>query len=191
MNDHKNESRGSATPSKAPSAAKGPDEAPPPPENKGKKDSGTSQPSSSKKGGKKGTDPAGDGQTNNSSGKNRGSSNPPKRKQAAKRPAKKRSNGNHQTTNSPRTGARPGGKPTPTLRQPPVDRGELESKAWELYSADINEEGTSMFNEEEAEDLVRRSFILADIFLRFRDQLYGTGSAQGNQDPAKDSEPPQ
>jgi hypothetical protein len=77
------------------------------------------------------------------------------------------------------------------LRRPPVDREELQSKAWQLYCADINEEGTSMFNEEEAEDLVRRSFILSDIFLRFRDQLYDTGSAKGTSRPARDSEPPQ
>ena len=64
---------------------------------------------------------------------------------------------------------------------------ELQAKAWDLYRADINEESTAMFNEDEAVDLVRRSFILADIFLRFRDQLFDGGSA-ANEKPSDSSE---
>lgn len=137
--------------------------------------------------GKEGRGPGDDRKSKDSDRKESGTQNPSNRKQPANRPAKKRPGSNRQAPGSPQNSSRGGGAAKPTLRQPPVDREELQDKAWALYRADINEEGTSMFNEDEAEDLVRRSFILADIFLRFRDQLYGKGSARGNSNPASES----
>ncbi len=105
------------------------------------------------------------------------------RSQSARRPAKRKSDSNRRRSgSSSRSSSRNNrsNRPRPTLRQPPVNPEELQAKAWDLYRADINEESTAMFNEEEATDLVRRSFILADIFLRFRDQLLDSESGTAN-----------
>jgi len=97
------------------------------------------------------------------------------REQSRRRSANRTGNSNRRRSNSSSRSSSRGGRSKhskPTLRQPAVNPEELQAKAWQLYSSDINEESTAMFNEEEAIDLVRRSFILADIFLRFRDQLF-------------------
>lgn len=112
------------------------------------------------------------------------------RKQSARRPAKRKSDSNRRRSSSSSRSSSRGGRqsrPKPALRLPPLNPEELQAKAWDLYRADINEESTAMFNEDEAVDLVRRSFILADIFLRFRDQLFDGGSA-ANEKPSDSSE---
>lgn len=118
-----------------------------------------------------------------------GSADSNERRQGDQRSGRRKNDSNRRrSASSSRSSSRGGGRqnrPRPSLRLPPVDPEELQSKAWELYRADVNEESTAMFNEEEAVDLVRRSFILADIFLRFRDDLYHTGSSrEGENSPA-------
>jgi len=153
-------------------------------ESAAERDGKPTQPSDPDKRGKDGRGPGSGGNPKDSDRKGSATRNPQKHRQPAKRPAHKRPDSNRQTGGSDRNSSHGGGESKPTLRQPPVDRDELQSKAWELYHTDINEEGTSMFNEEEAEDLVRRSFILADIFLRFRDRLYATEPVTGASKPA-------
>lgn len=198
MNDNKDESKESAKAGKASPSSQNQEEKEDQPRRpeaegkaRGKKGGNARQSSDSDNSGNKGGESENGRKSENPARKGRESSTPPNRRPTAKRPAKKTSGSKRQGTGSPRAGSRTAERPKPTLRQPPVDREELQSKAWELYCADINEEGTSMFNEEEAEDLVRRSFILSDIFLRFRDRLYDTGSAKASNRPSSDNEPPQ
>ncbi len=53
------------------------------------------------------------------------------------------------------------------------DAKEWQKKAWKLYLADMSEEGTAMFDDQEAKKLSRRCFDLAAIFLRTRDIIVG------------------
>ena len=54
-----------------------------------------------------------------------------------------------------------------------LDAKEWQGKAWELYLADIREEGTAMFDDQEARKLAKRSFDLAAIFMHTREQIVG------------------
>lgn len=54
-----------------------------------------------------------------------------------------------------------------------LDAKEWQGKAWELYLADIREEGTAMFDDQEARKLAKRSFDLAAIFMQTREQIVG------------------
>ncbi len=47
----------------------------------------------------------------------------------------------------------------------PIDAEELAGKAWELYRADIAEEGIALVGNDEGKKLAARSFELAKIFL--------------------------
>jgi hypothetical protein len=46
----------------------------------------------------------------------------------------------------------------------PVD--ELCKKAWDIYLAEVSEEGVELFPDNDARELARRSFRLAEIFLQ-------------------------
>ena len=69
---------------------------------------------------------------------------------------------------------------------PPLDAKEWQKKAWKLYLADMSEEGTAMFDDQEAKKLSRRCFDLAAIFLRTRDMLIGREEAANDGGKDKD-----
>lgn len=46
-----------------------------------------------------------------------------------------------------------------------IDPKTLASKAWKIYKAEVAEEGLALINDQDARDLSRRSFRLAEIFL--------------------------
>ncbi len=68
-----------------------------------------------------------------------------------------------------------------------LDAKEWQGKAWELYLADIREEGTGMFDDQEARKLAKRSFDLAAIFMQTREQIAGPigKKNKGKRDAAK------
>lgn len=83
---------------------------------------------------------------------------------------------------------------TPRESKSPLDADEWQNKAWKLFLSDISEEGTAMFDDQEAKKLAKRSFDLAAIYLRARDQIVGSPSeaksrkaSQPKQDAAADA----
>jgi hypothetical protein len=52
----------------------------------------------------------------------------------------------------------------------PLDLEELKAKAWKIYATEICEEGLRFVDESDAAKLVRRSFKMAEIFMKFEQQ---------------------
>lgn len=46
-----------------------------------------------------------------------------------------------------------------------MDPAELATKAWKIYLAEVSEEGVSLIRDNDARELARRCFRLAEIFL--------------------------
>jgi tyrosine-protein phosphatase YwqE len=51
-----------------------------------------------------------------------------------------------------------------------LDLEELKAKAWKIYATEICEEGLRFVDESDAAKLVRRSFKMAEIFMKFEQQ---------------------
>ena len=50
-------------------------------------------------------------------------------------------------------------------KRPSLDPRAVASKAWKIYKAEVGEEGLALINDNDARELTRRSFRLAEIFL--------------------------
>ncbi|MFU8892758.1 MAG: hypothetical protein ACNA8L_03930 [Luteolibacter sp.] len=55
--------------------------------------------------------------------------------------------------------------PQPTPRPPRHDPADLSRKAWKIYLAEVSEEGIALINDQEAREVARRCFRLAEVFL--------------------------
>jgi hypothetical protein len=55
-------------------------------------------------------------------------------------------------------------RPNPQQRPRP-DTGKLAKRAWKIYLAEISEEGVALVGDNDAKELCRRCFRLAEIFL--------------------------
>ena len=58
--------------------------------------------------------------------------------------------------------------PAPRPERPSFDLRELSDKAWQLFSAELREEGVTFVDDTDAEKLTNRCFKLAEIFIRQR-----------------------
>lgn len=67
--------------------------------------------------------------------------------------------------------AQPHQAPRPAQPQPqqaprvPLDLEEVSKKAWKIFLSEVSEEGLALIGDNDARDLTRRSFRLAEIFL--------------------------
>jgi hypothetical protein len=50
----------------------------------------------------------------------------------------------------------------------PLDAREISDKAWQLFAAELREEGVTFVDDADAEKLTNRCFKLAEIFVRHR-----------------------
>jgi len=53
----------------------------------------------------------------------------------------------------------------PPLHRPKLDPAALARRAWKIYLAEVSEEGVVLINDQDARELTRRCFRLAEIFL--------------------------
>ena len=63
---------------------------------------------------------------------------------------------------------RPRPQPAPQHPQPPrakIDPELLTKMAWKVYLAEVSEEGVALIGDNDAKDLARRCFRLAEIFI--------------------------
>jgi hypothetical protein len=70
----------------------------------------------------------------------------------------------------PPDGPRPPRPPhTPAPPRPPqrpkIDPEALTNKAWKIYLAEVSEEGVALISDQDARELARRCFRLAEIFI--------------------------
>ncbi len=49
--------------------------------------------------------------------------------------------------------------------RPRLDAGQVAKKAWKIFLAEVGEEGLALINDQDAREISRRSFRLAEIFL--------------------------
>jgi hypothetical protein len=59
-------------------------------------------------------------------------------------------------------------RPRPQAQQPPrpkIDPELLTKMAWKIYLAEVSEEGVALIGDNDAKDLSRRCFRLAEIFI--------------------------
>jgi hypothetical protein len=78
------------------------------------------------------------------------------------------------TTSEPKSHEAPrdqGPRPNPQPQQPPqpprakIDPEHLAKMAWKIYLAEVSEEGVALIGDNDAKDLSRRCFRLAEIFI--------------------------
>jgi hypothetical protein len=50
-------------------------------------------------------------------------------------------------------------------RSPSHDPADLSNKAWKIYLAEVSEEGIALINDQDAREIARRCFRLAELFL--------------------------
>jgi|GEM_PF-2596659 len=50
----------------------------------------------------------------------------------------------------------------------PIDEEQLKKNAWKIFLAELSEEGVELFDDNSAGELARRSFRLAEVFLRYQ-----------------------
>lgn len=81
-----------------------------------------------------------------------------KRKRKRSRSRNNQGNGNGNDAADPS----PASAPSPRLRHPAE---EVSKRAWKIYLAEISEEGVALVSDNDARDLARRCFRLAEIFL--------------------------
>ena len=62
-------------------------------------------------------------------------------------------------------------------KQKPINVKKLGKKAWHIYSTEVCEEGLRYIDESDANKLVRRSFRMAEIFLRYEQEQADTVNA--------------
>ncbi|MFD0892342.1 hypothetical protein KBB96_13010 [Luteolibacter ambystomatis] len=60
---------------------------------------------------------------------------------------------------------RPQPSPQPQAPRVPVDPEELAKKAWRIFLGEVGEEGLALIGDQDAREISRRSFRLAEIFL--------------------------
>jgi len=76
-----------------------------------------------------------------------------------------------QTPSAENAPAQPQQAPRPAQPQPqqaprvPLDLEEVSKKAWKIFLSEVSEEGLALIGDNDARDLTRRSFRLAEIFL--------------------------
>jgi len=58
--------------------------------------------------------------------------------------------------------------PPPRQDRMPLDVREISDKAWQLFAAELREEGVTFVDDGDAEKLTNRCFKLAEIFVRHR-----------------------
>jgi hypothetical protein len=59
-------------------------------------------------------------------------------------------------------------RPRPQAQQPPrpkIDPEVMTKMAWKIYLAEVSEEGVALIGDNDAKDLSRRCFRLAEIFI--------------------------
>jgi len=59
-----------------------------------------------------------------------------------------------------------------------VNNEELRSKAWQVYLAELAEEGVTMFDRGNAQKLAEHSFLLAEVFLAVQERKTGSSPAR-------------
>ena len=64
------------------------------------------------------------------------------------------------------------------------------AKAWHIYSTEICEEGIRFVDDGDAQRLVKRSFRLAEIFLRAQPTMRAGGGQQGGSNHRRDDREP-
>ncbi|HUF60537.1 MAG TPA: hypothetical protein VMN36_00550 [Verrucomicrobiales bacterium] len=75
----------------------------------------------------------------------------------------------------------PAQPPRPTPYHDPED---LARKAWQIYSAEIAEDGVTLFDDKDASNLARRAFRLAQVFLDAQHQHFSRGPRRENHGPS-------
>jgi hypothetical protein len=71
---------------------------------------------------------------------------------------------------------RPEQRQSPSWRPAPIrDAEDLARKAWQIYSAEIAEDGVTLFDDKDASALARRAFRLAQVFLDAQHQQTSRG----------------
>lgn len=55
--------------------------------------------------------------------------------------------------------------PRPAPPRPKIDPETLATKAWKIYLAEVSEEGVALISDQDARELARRCFRLAEIFI--------------------------
>ena len=73
---------------------------------------------------------------------------------------------NHRQEVARETASQPpsGGNPPPPAASK-VDRGIAAAHAWQIYLAEVSEEGVALIGDQDAKELARRCFRLAEVFL--------------------------
>ena len=59
----------------------------------------------------------------------------------------------------------PGNAPRQPAHRPKLDPETLSNKAWKIYLAEVSEEGVALIGDQDARELARRCFRLAEIFI--------------------------
>jgi hypothetical protein len=57
-----------------------------------------------------------------------------------------------------------GGQPQ-VHRRPEIDPEQVEKRAWKIFLAEVSEEGLALINDQDAKEISRRAFRLAELFL--------------------------
>jgi hypothetical protein len=60
---------------------------------------------------------------------------------------------------------KPPAPPQPAPPRPRIDPELLTKMAWKIYLAEVSEEGVALIGDNDAKDLSRRCFRLAEIFI--------------------------
>lgn len=58
-----------------------------------------------------------------------------------------------------------GGQIAASVSRPKLDSDQVSKKAWRIYLSEVSEEGLALINDQDARELSRRSFRMAEIFL--------------------------
>jgi hypothetical protein len=61
-------------------------------------------------------------------------------------------------------------QPTAQKPRPKLDSGRIAKNAWKIYLAEISEEGVALIGDNDARELARRCFRLAELFLEEEDR---------------------
>lgn len=77
----------------------------------------------------------------------------------------------------------------PRPERPQFDLRELSDKAWQLFSAELREEGVTFVDDTDAEKLTNRCFRLAEIFIRQRQRRLSSATGQSSPEDRRRDEP--
>lgn len=79
--------------------------------------------------------------------------------------------------------------PAPRPERPSFDLRELSDKAWQLFSAELREEGVTFVDDTDAEKLTNRCFKLAEVFIRQRQRRLSSAPGSSSPEERRRDEP--